>query len=460
MLTELRGTHLIGKASTIAYTIVKSALHLKAKTVADIHLVDRLDKRHLTSSTYFEYSLLSNTNIGISGMADSTFTDVDELAGSDIPITSKQWTGHIKSERFDTLQRLAQQSRKLGSFPDTTIEPAKSQYRRFRMLLRKMDEFLQITPEIRKETTIDTYLRRLVLDEAQFHFPEADVDAASLLLAKWESENCAANEVVGDDDAEADAMDEEEGSADVEEPAPKRRRKSSTAPTNGDKATGTREALLPPLDHDIFGEKAGKRGIMYGAARKRGTRESFVLNPQLIRYKRSGKAYGSNGLAVGAWFPKRIVALFHGAHSISQGGISGNTETGAYSIVIAGQYDDLDKDFGDVVYYSGSNSHDNENPNAPAPSSQGTRALQASLATGKPVRVLRASNPKSAYAPSVGLRYDGLYTVVDVDEPKNKKGGKYERFKLERIDGQPQIKFSRPSPEEIADFEKIKWKYA
>lgn len=45
----------------------------------------------------------------------------------------------------------------------------------------------------------------------------------------------------------------------------------------------------------------------------------------------------------------RMVALFCGAHGATQGGIYGNRETGAYSVVISGEYDDLDQDYGNVL---------------------------------------------------------------------------------------------------------------
>ena len=150
-----------------------------------------------------------------------------------------------------------------------------------------------------------------------------------------------------------------------------------------------------------------------------------------------------------------MIALFRGAHGATQGGIYGNRETGAYSIVISGEYDDLDHDEGNVLYYSGSNSHSNEDPSSPAPSTGGTIALQASERTQNPVRVIRTSSGKSAFAPISGLRYDGLYTVVESRYPKNLKGGLYEQFKLVRLDDQPEIDRSRPTKKENRDYGRI-----
>lgn len=125
-------------------------------------------------------------------------------------------------------------------------------------------------------------------------------------------------------------------------------------------------------------------------------------------------------------------------------------------MVVSGLYDDLDKDYGDSLYYSGSNSHDNTDPKRPADSSAGTLALHTSLETQQPVRVLRSSKGKSKWCPSEGLRYDGLYKVVAVSYPYNAKGGMFEQFKLARSETQDPIDKSRPTPREQKLFERIK----
>ena len=40
--------------------------------------------------------------------------------------------------------------------------------------------------------------------------------------------------------------------------------------------------------------------------------------------------------------------------------------------------------------------------------------LQISAKTGRPVRVIRGARLNSRYAPYMGFRYDGLYTVHNV----------------------------------------------
>ena len=118
-------------------------------------------------------------------------------------------------------------------------------------------------------------------------------------------------------------------------------------------------------------------------------------------------------------------------------------------------YADLDKDNGDLLYYSGSKAHDNCDPNNPilTPS---TRALQTSKREDRSVRVLRAAGGDSRFAPSVGIRFDGLYKVVEELLPRNHNGGRYVRFTLVRNPGQPAIDLSRPNAEERAIFDRLK----
>lgn len=97
------------------------------------------------------------------------------------------------------------------------------------------------------------------------------------------------------------------------------------------------------------------------------------------------------------------------------------------------RYEDLDTDNGEVLYYSGSGSHENTDPKNHKESTTGTKCLKASYYSGKPVRVVRTAS-KSMYSPTVGLRYDGLYKVVSMNRPRNNNGGLYEQFRLERID--------------------------
>lgn len=135
------------------------------------------------------------------------------------------------------------------------------------------------------------------------------------------------------------------------------------------------------------------------------------------------------------------------------GGISGNTVQGTFSIVVSGMYDDLDNDQGDMLYYSGSNSHNNTSDEPVT--ANATQALERSLQTFKPVRVFRSSKGKWAGCPKAGLRYDGLYTVTNCTVQKNQKGGAYKRFRLKRVADQDPIVISEPSQRLIDLFRRV-----
>lgn len=79
--------------------------------------------------------------------------------------------------------------------------------------------------------------------------------------------------------------------------------------------------------------------------------------------------------------------------------------------------------------------------------------MRVSCSHRTPVRVLRADKAEGKYAPSKGLRYDGLYRIESEAMEINQKGGAYVRFKLVRCEGQKDIDLSRPNRKEreIAD---------
>lgn len=86
-----------------------------------------------------------------------------------------------------------------------------------------------------------------------------------------------------------------------------------------------------------FGNRSGL--LTYPSALKQGTTR-YVID---YRYG-ALPAYisGHNGLAVGAWFPNQFSAKMNGAHGMHVAGISGTVSYGAYSIVVAGAYKEVD----------------------------------------------------------------------------------------------------------------------
>jgi hypothetical protein len=76
----------------------------------------------------------------------------------------------------------------------------------------------------------------------------------------------------------------------------------------------------------------------------------------------------------------------------------------------------------------------------------------------QPVRVLRAVNKQSKYAPKEGIRYDGLYQISDREilDPKTAMF----RFSLKRIKGQDPIRYKgaeiRPTDQELRERMRIR----
>ncbi|KAK1760179.1 E3 ubiquitin-protein ligase UHRF1 [Echria macrotheca] len=206
---------------------------------------------------------------------------------------------------------------------------------------------------------------------------------------------------------------------------------------------------LPPLGHPSW----GLNGIMHGLAlsRRRDGHWTITLDPRFEGEKRNFRVIGHNGLEPGDWWPNQRLALFHGAHGHPVSGISGSSQTGAYSIVVSGRSvyheTDMDRDHGNVILYSADNSVDNRNPDQVLYTTERTRALQKSLRQRLPVRVLRSAGPGSSiHKPQVGIRYDGLYSVVSEQTVQNQHGGRYFQFRLQRRSNQPSLEDVRESP--------------
>ncbi|KAF8473183.1 PUA-like domain-containing protein [Kalaharituber pfeilii] len=182
----------------------------------------------------------------------------------------------------------------------------------------------------------------------------------------------------------------------------------------------------------------------------------YILDP---RYqKKRADVFGHNGLEVGDWWPFQSFALRDGAHGSKMGGIYGRTSEGAYSVVVAGGiYEDNDSDSGDTLLYSGSKGSDNEDARNIAPLTTATRSLIMSTKHHQPVRVLRAAKKgNNRWAPTHGIRYDGLYNVTSYKIETDAKGLKFYQFVLTRCSGQRAIDRSRPTREEIAALERIR----
>lgn len=161
----------------------------------------------------------------------------------------------------------------------------------------------------------------------------------------------------------------------------------------------------------------------------------YKLNPDYPRP--AADVWGHNGLTVGAWWPYQICALRDGAHGARMGGIYGKNDFGAYSIVVAGKEDYHDKDMGDTIFYSGSHGQAPLDGDPQPTLTNATKQLSTSFSRNKVVRVLRKAAAGSRYAPRCGLRYDGLYKVINREVAEGRRGERnWYKFTLKREPGQ------------------------
>jgi putative restriction endonuclease len=142
-----------------------------------------------------------------------------------------------------------------------------------------------------------------------------------------------------------------------------------------------------------------------------------------------------NGIQEGATFRDRQELRDAGIHLKPVNGIDGNPSVGASSIVLNGGYVD-DYDLGNEIIYTGEGGREVGSKKHTKDQSwdvTGNKALIVSEMHGLPVRVSRGYKHKSAYSPTVGYQYGGLYTVTDHFEEKGKDGFVICRFRLEKV---------------------------
>lgn len=196
------------------------------------------------------------------------------------------------------------------------------------------------------------------------------------------------------------------------------------------------------------------RDILRGIVTVKGKdRNGDRLDPAYrAKHPKDPKQFGDNGAVLGQWWPSQLCAVRDGIHGAAQGGIYGDKDQGACSIVLSsGGYHD--KDYGDIIEYSGT---EGSNYNIKAV----TQSMLTSHKLGNHIRVLRSSQlPKSnKYRPDIGLRYDGLYLIKSYKEIDLEKQDYL--FHLERVPGQQPIRsegpIKRPTVFEIQEYERCK----
>ncbi|XP_057696467.1 E3 ubiquitin-protein ligase UHRF1 [Corythoichthys intestinalis] len=165
------------------------------------------------------------------------------------------------------------------------------------------------------------------------------------------------------------------------------------------------------------------------------------------------------GVPVGSLWKFRVQVSESGVHRPQVAGIHGRSNEGAFSLVLAGGYED-DVDDGNEFTYTGSGGRDLSgnkrtaeqscdqtltnmnralalNCNVPVNDKNGAQAKN--WKDGKPVRVVRNCKGRkhSKYAPEEGNRYDGIYKIVKYWPAKGKSGFLVWRYLLRRDDDEP-----------------------
>jgi putative restriction endonuclease len=144
------------------------------------------------------------------------------------------------------------------------------------------------------------------------------------------------------------------------------------------------------------------------------------------------------GIPVGTLFANRAAVAAAGVHRPLVAGISGGAAEGADSIVLNGGYED-DRDYGDVIYYTGHGGNDPETRRQVADQALMARnkALAKNRLDGLPVRVVRGWEEPFGFGPPAGYRYDGLYRVERYWAQPGRSGFRVWMFLLQRDDPQP-----------------------
>lgn len=171
-------------------------------------------------------------------------------------------------------------------------------------------------------------------------------------------------------------------------------------------------------------------------------------------FRTSAIYIGASDLINGEWWPRRICALRDGAHGALEAGIHGETGKGAYSIIVGGDSGYQDLDHSDTLQYCGTSSSKKDGHGASIPTANTRQMLDSCDKIHNQIRVLRAAAPSgkhSAYKPSCGLRFDGMY-VITGKEHLHVDTSMY-RFTLVRCPGQDPIRYKGPE-ERPSQYEK------
>ena len=146
------------------------------------------------------------------------------------------------------------------------------------------------------------------------------------------------------------------------------------------------------------------------------------------------------GYPVGTVFNTLMEAYRAGVHRQTRAGIAGGGKTGSDSVVLMGQYHDIDN--GHEIIYTGEGGFDRDTGlqvKDQSITSSGNAGLKISYEAELPVRVLRGHKGDSRWSPTptppatTAYKYDGLYLVTRY-WGETQDGYRIWRYRLQRVD--------------------------
>ena len=215
------------------------------------------------------------------------------------------------------------------------------------------------------------------------------------------------------------------------------------------------------------------RGILLRLNRKISPEETTSFSRRLLpgyESRKSADYFGHGSLVNGQCWPNQICMVRDGAHGCMEGGIYGDKEGGARSVVLSNpsQRDDYaDQDQGNWVRFVGTSKNDRMNEDGRfvdrddwhgnlREATRSTEAMFTSISSGDPVRLFRSFRlPEiNIWRPQDGFRYDGLYVVKRAQRLDEDRA--VYRFTLRRMDHQNPIRLDRPSRREMEEFARLR----
>ncbi|PWA96414.1 histone H3-K9 methyltransferase [Artemisia annua] len=152
------------------------------------------------------------------------------------------------------------------------------------------------------------------------------------------------------------------------------------------------------------------------------------------------------GVNIGDVFFFRMELCVLGIHGVPQAGIdflpasmSPNKEPIATSVIVSGGYED-DEDSGDVIVYTGHGGQDKNSKLHVVDQKLegGNLGMERSMHYGIEVRVIRGFKYRGGVSEKLYV-YDGIYKVTDAWLEDGKSGFGVYKFKLVRMEGQPEM---------------------